>query len=260
MYYYDPTGCFLLDHSTVNKCLKLDLNRFLTPKLTACCLFLEGGRPHLEDKYCGVKRKCTQQVSIHTSNPAHSSVSEPKMLQATKDQRSERQGEERFCVCCLRGRARTSLMCLLQPKSARVDERFVDSGRARVLTIMPHFKQRRQRGIHLGPPNFILISAIRVWNPALHSLRLPLQARKARIWLRPPPQHLTRLPAQFWYSCYGNCPQGRSSTDLRVGKGDVSFIIQMLIALRKARERFVCQIQLVFAWSSLTLNHSVAAL
>lgn len=27
-----------------------------------------------------------------------------------------------------------------------------------------------------------------------------------------------RLPARFWYSCYGNCPQGRSSTDSRVGK------------------------------------------
>lgn len=150
-------------------------------------------------------------------------------------------------------------MCLPQQKSAQVDKRLsetVDSGLARVLTIMLHFKQRRQRGILLRPPNFALISAI----PVCIHYRMLLQARKARIWLRSPPQHLTQQPAQFWYSCYGNCPQGRSSTDLRVGKGDVSFIIQMLIALRKAKERFVCQIQRVFAQSSVKLNHSVAAL
>lgn len=71
-------------------------------------------------------------------------------------------------------------MCLPQQKSTQVDKRLsetVDSGLARVLTIMLHFKQRRQRGILLRPPNFALISAI----PVCIHYRMLLQARKARI-------------------------------------------------------------------------------
>lgn len=259
-------GASCQEQSTVNKCLKLNLNRFLTLTRSAFVVSsLRGGRPHLEDKVPGGKRKCTQNVSIHTSNPA--SVSDSKLLQATKDQRSESKGEAKIWSLLLEGsRERTTLMCLLEQKSARVMERLSETrstlaGEARVRTIMPHLKQRRQRGIHLGPPDFTLIRAIRAQKPSAAFITGG-RSRHARLAsdIALLPQHLARLPAQFWYSCYGNCPQGRSSTDSRVGKGDVSFIIQMLIALRKARERFVCQIQLVFAQSSVELNHSVAAL
>lgn len=57
-------------------------------------------------------------------NPVHAFVSELKMLEATKDQRNERKGEEKILFFLLGGLwERSTLMCLPQQKSARVDKR-----------------------------------------------------------------------------------------------------------------------------------------
>lgn len=169
----------------------------------------------------------------------------PGALGGSKDLRDKRGKAEKKkqSIYCLRAGGRDPLWCACHSKISRSRTRVRlkqwSCGSVFFSVIKPPDSLRKGSDMHVEEPilnfkkNSTLTSQTWVWNPwcRIH-YGIFLRAHSTRIWHRPP-QH--SLPVSFDTVARELPPRMRLHR-FASWKGDVPFIIQMLIALREARK------------------------